>query len=63
MVDKPRDRLAEIFAIFVTLVWAGSALSGVATHEYEALQLITPVMLIVAGYVAGVKVIRNGKDK
>lgn len=57
-------RLASTAAIVVLFVWAASALDGIIRHDYGALQYVTPVMLVLAGALFGVDIIRrNGQKK
>lgn len=55
-----RERLVTIFAIGVGAVWAIVTLVSLYTKEYTPLTAITPVMLIVAGFLFGYRGGRNG---
>lgn len=53
------------FAVFVTLVWAAAGAWGSFSGDYTFVQLATPVVMIVAGFVAAVVTVRkppNGKN-
>jgi len=56
---SPRDRLILPLASIVAGAWAGSLVAGFVEHSYVALEVTTPVMLIVTGYVFGVSIVRN----
>jgi hypothetical protein len=43
----------------VSLVWALTAVNGVLTGDYLALQLVTPIMGIAAGAYLGIKVVKE----
>ncbi len=50
-----RDDLTTILALLVGAVWAIVAVASLLTKEYAALTAVTPVMLVVAGFLFGVK--------
>jgi hypothetical protein len=54
------ERLTAYFAVVVLSVWAVVALVSLYTESYTALTAITPVMLIVAGFLFGYRS-RNGQ--
>jgi ATP/ADP translocase len=66
MNTKPsvKKTLGEIMAVpiavAVTVVWVVTALVTLKTHDYTPLSIVTPVMLLSAGAVFGVRVRRNG---
>lgn len=49
----PRDSLTTLLALIITGVWAVVALVSLYTKEYAPLGAITPVMLLVAGFLFG----------
>lgn len=53
-------RLAGYVAYVVVAVWATLALASVVTQDYEPLTLVTPVTMIVVGFLFG---FRNGIKK
>ena len=55
-----KDFLTTILALVIAFVWAVVAISSVVTQEYNSLAIITPVMLIVAGFLFGYKKNGNG---
>jgi cytochrome c oxidase assembly factor CtaG len=57
-----KDDIAFIASGVILLVWLFSAIYGSFTHDYEALQLVTPVMLILAGYLFGIEIVRRRKN-
>lgn len=59
--ESGRDLLASVLALIVSFVWATVALASLFIHEYTALTIVTPVMLIVSGFLFGIKVTKNGK--
>jgi hypothetical protein len=48
-------RFVTGFAVGIGIVWALAFASGVATHDYTPLGIVTPVMLIAAGAVFGIR--------
>ena len=58
------SRLTPLAALVILIIWAVSALDGIVLHDYEALQFVTPIMLILAGALFGVEVVRrNGRKR
>jgi len=55
-----KDMLTTILALTIALVWSIVAISSVITKDFNALAIITPVMLIVAGFLFGYKKNGNG---
>ena len=55
-----RDLLTTVIALAVCAVWSVAAVTSLVTQEYTPLTVITPVMLIVAGFLFGLKINRNG---
>lgn len=53
-----KETLTTILALLVAVVWSVVAIASVITAQYNSLAIITPVMLIVAGFLFGYK--RNG---
>lgn len=64
MNDKRRESLIYPLAIIVMLGWVGSLALAFLRGEYTPLTVVTPVMLLLAGYVFGTSIIRTtiGKD-
>ena len=58
-----REQLTTVMALIVSGVWAIVAIASLLIKEYTALTVVTPVMLIVAGFLFGVKVTKNGNGK
>ena len=60
-----RDNLTTILALVVAGVWATVAIASLIIQEYAALTAVTPVMLVVAGFLFGVKggIHKNGNGK
>lgn len=52
-----RDTVVNTLAFVVSGVWAAVALSSILTQDYTALSIVTPVMLICAGFLFGRRVI------
>ena len=51
--------------IIILLAWLASLLTGLMTHDYEGLQLVTPIMIMYAGYIFGVELVKkkgNGRS-
>jgi hypothetical protein len=62
--DK-REALIFPVAVAVLAGWFGSLVVGLLTSSYTALTITTPLMLMLAGYVFGVNIVRrngNGDD-
>jgi hypothetical protein len=57
-----RDQLKIIFALAIGVVWIIVTVVSVITKEYAALTAVTPVMLVVAGFLFGYKG-SNGSEK
>ena len=53
-----RDTVVIVLAFIISGVWAVSAIGSLVTKEYTSLSIITPVMLIVTGFLFAVG--RNG---
>lgn len=53
--------LITLVAIAVTFVWAVVTLASLLLQEYTALSIVTPVMLIVTGFLFAVRR-GNGKN-
>ena len=53
----PKSRLYG--AYFVLFVWGVSVADGMVTRDYSAIQYVTPIALIVAGYMFGIQIIRK----
>lgn len=54
----------SVVGYFIALVWGVGLVAGIATGDYEAFRDATPVMLVVAGFLFGDKVVfkkRNGE--
>lgn len=52
--------------IIIMLAWIASLMTGLLTHDYEGLQLVTPIMVIYAGYIFGTEFIKkrlNGNEE
>jgi len=60
-VNMNKESLTTILALLIAVVWSLVAISSVITKEYNSLGIITPVMLIVAGFLFGYK--KNGNNK
>jgi hypothetical protein len=58
-----RDPLTTALALIISVVWATIALASIVIREYAALTIVTPVMLVVAGFLFGLKVTRNGNGE
>jgi hypothetical protein len=60
--DK-REKLLLPVAAFVLLGWAAALVAGFVTGSYTALTVTTPLMLMLAGYVFGVNIVRKGSSE
>ena len=52
-------RLHLVSGAVILMAWAGSLIDGMASGDYQALTLVTPVMLIYAGYLFGDTLLRR----
>jgi hypothetical protein len=59
----PRERLITVLALMISAVWSIVAIASLLIKEYTALTVVTPVMLIVAGFLFGVKAASNNGKK
>lgn len=59
--DK-RELLILPVAAVVLIGWFGSLVVGLLTASYTALTVTTPLMLMLAGYVFGVNIVRRKDD-
>jgi hypothetical protein len=57
-----RDRLILPVAAVVLAAWSASLAAGIITQAYTALTVTTPVMLVLAGYVFGVGIVRSREN-
>jgi len=57
--DK-RELLILPVAAVVLVGWLAALAVGLLTNSYAALTITTPVMLMLAGYVFGVNIVRKG---
>lgn len=55
-----RERLIMPVAAVVLVVWTAALVAGFLTESYVALTITTPVMLMLAGYVFGVSIVKKG---
>ena len=55
-----RDQLVYIIALVVAGVWATVSLVSLLLKDYTGLTIVTPVMVIVAGFLFGYKKNGNG---
>jgi len=56
-----RDDLITLLACIVAGVWATSSFASIITQDYTSLSIVTPVMLIVAGFLFAAR--RNGNGR
>lgn len=59
------DSLRTILAIVITVVWAVAAIASVLQQQFKTLEVVTPVMMIVTGFLFGyqISVKRNTQKK
>lgn len=50
------ERLQYFVAVMVAVVWAAAGLASVITQQYKTLEIVTPVMMIVTGFLFGFQV-------
>lgn len=56
-----REKLTYPVAFAVLLVWIASAGYSFVSGVYTPLEVTTPVMLLLAGYVFGIQITRSAK--
>lgn len=61
--DEKRDRLVIPFAVVVLFGWLASLIFAMIAREYAPLTAVSPVMLILAGYICGANIIRSAVRK
>jgi ATP/ADP translocase len=56
------ETLRTLIALVVVAVWAAAAVDSVITYQFKALEVVTPVMMIVTGFLFGyqIQVNRSG---
>jgi hypothetical protein len=57
-----RDTLALVVASVITVAWVGSLITDAALPSYDPPASIHPLMLLVAGYLFGSGIFKNGRD-
>lgn len=60
--NNTRNRLIFPVALVVLLGWAASLVAGFVTGAYTPLTVTTPVMLMLAGYVFGVGIVKSKEN-
>lgn len=55
----PRDILILPLAAVVAGAWVASLVAGMFEQSFVALEVTTPVMLILVGYVFGVQIVKG----
>lgn len=58
-----REILAVPLGIVVGVGWAASLVMGLITNSFVGLEITTPVMLLLSGYVFGVQIVRSAKNE
>lgn len=51
MVDT--QALIVLTGLIVTVMWCTTILAGVVSHDYQGMEISTPVMVIYAGFIFG----------
>ena len=51
--------VSRLTGAIITIAWVATLTAGIITHDYQGLTLVTPVMLIYAGFVFGSNVIKK----
>jgi hypothetical protein len=62
-MTSPRDKLIIPLAFVVSVGWMSALISGVFTQNYAPFEISTPVMILLAGYVFGVQIVRSSGEK
>ena len=58
-MNGARDKLVVPLALVVAVGWLVALASGVVSQNYAPFEISTPVMILLAGYVFGVQIVRN----
>ncbi len=58
-IDRARNLLIVPVAAVVMLGWLGSLVIGAISNNFVPLTITTPVMLLLAGYVFGVRIVKG----
>lgn len=63
--QPPVNRLHIIAAFVVLACWTGAYIYSLVSHDYGLLDRITPIMVILAGYLFGDQLLRkrSGEEK
>jgi hypothetical protein len=56
-----REKLILPVTITILVVWVSAAGFSFIAQQYVPLEVATPVMLVMTGYVFGIQISRNGK--
>jgi hypothetical protein len=61
--DPKRDVLVLPVAAVVLLAWVAALCAALITREYAPLTAVTPVMLLLAGYVFGSSIVKSAREQ
>lgn len=61
--DRQRDRLVIPFSVAVLCGWLGSLVFAMLAREYAPLTAVSPVMIILAGYICGSNIVRGAVER
>lgn len=56
----PERWLVNFVSLAVTVAWLAALAASVISGDYTALEVVTPVMLTLAGFTFGIKITRGG---
>lgn len=59
MNEKIREKLIIPVALTVMIGWIAALTAGVISQNYVPFEICTPVMILLAGYVFGVQIVRS----
>lgn len=54
-----KERLGLIVGLIVAGVWATTAIAGIFTGDFQGLEVVSPVMLLLAGWLFGIEIVRR----
>jgi hypothetical protein len=57
--DRVRDMLILPVSLLVLLGWISSLVFAFLTDEYTPLTVVTPIMLVLAGFIFGSSIVRR----
>lgn len=57
------EALRNFIAALVAIIWAVTAVASVVTQQYQPLEVVTPVMMLVTGFLFGFQITRTKANR